>query len=66
MPLPLRKASIWEAGTAGNGGSMTALEKGYEAVLVDNCLTKALHEFGNMVTLVDISKGLRSVFNFGK
>ena len=57
MPFPLRRASIWEVGTGGGDGSMTVFEKGYDAVLVDNCLTKALHEFLNMVAVesVDIS-----------
>jgi len=63
MPLPLRKASIWEAGTASGGGIMTAFEKGYDAALVDKCLANALHEFANMV--VDMSSvGFSNLLTF--
>jgi hypothetical protein len=66
MPFPWRKASTWEAGIAGDGGgSMTAFEKGYAAVLLDKCLMNVLHDFENIVTVAQVIR-LMVKFVLGK
>lgn len=63
MPFPRRKASIWEAGiSGGGGGSKTAFEKGYTAVLLDKCLMNVLHDFENMVTGASDSSSVQASY----